>query len=113
VREQNAKTEWRRGWDSNPRLSFPNTRFPSVLLKPLGHLSVVIAIRLAYSERRPRRFCGVLTGISERDPLLLLQQSENHDAAGSSDENFSVGNHGRDVFVVRKVVALACLIAVV
>ena len=31
---------WRRGWDSNPRLSFPNTRFPSVLLKPLGHLSV-------------------------------------------------------------------------
>gem|GEM_PF-6323796 len=32
-------TGWRRGWDSNPRLSFPNTRFPSVLLKPLGHLS--------------------------------------------------------------------------
>src|SRR5215469_7470955 len=32
---------WRRGWDSNPRLSFPNTRFPSVLLKPLGHLSGV------------------------------------------------------------------------
>ncbi len=31
--------KWRRGWDSNPRLSFPNTRFPSVLLKPLGHLS--------------------------------------------------------------------------
>jgi hypothetical protein len=30
---------WRREWDSNPRLSFPNTRFPSVLLKPLGHLS--------------------------------------------------------------------------
>jgi N-acetylmuramoyl-L-alanine amidase len=25
----------------NPRLSFPNTRFPSVLLKPLGHLSVI------------------------------------------------------------------------
>src|SRR6202043_708134 len=41
---------WRRGWDSNPRLSFPNTRFPSVLLKPLGHLSVVIAIRLAQSQ---------------------------------------------------------------
>ena len=30
---------WRRGWDSNPRLGFPNTRFPSVLLQPLGHLS--------------------------------------------------------------------------
>jgi hypothetical protein len=36
VSEQNI---WRRGWDSNPRLGFPNTRFPSVLLKPLGHLS--------------------------------------------------------------------------
>src|ERR1019366_2527596 len=33
---------WRRGWDSNPRLSFPNTRFPSVLLKPLGHLSAFL-----------------------------------------------------------------------
>ena len=30
---------WRRGRDSNPRYSFPYTRFPSVLLKPLGHLS--------------------------------------------------------------------------
>ncbi len=36
---------WRRGWDSNPRLSFPNTRFPSVLLKPLGHLSVEGAVK--------------------------------------------------------------------
>src|ERR1700722_816055 len=44
---------WRRGWDSNPRLSFPNTRFPSVLLKPLGHLSVFIAIRLAQSQYAP------------------------------------------------------------
>jgi hypothetical protein len=35
-----GQTRWRRGWDLNPRLSFPNTRFPSVLLKPLGHLSV-------------------------------------------------------------------------
>src|SRR5690242_1477413 len=30
---------WRREWDSNPRWSFPHTRFPSVLLQPLGHLS--------------------------------------------------------------------------
>src|SRR2546422_6928690 len=29
----------RREWDSNPRWSYPHTRFPSVLLKPLGHLS--------------------------------------------------------------------------
>ncbi len=30
---------WRRGRDSNPRCSFPHTRFPGVHLKPLGHLS--------------------------------------------------------------------------
>ena len=30
---------WRRGRDSNPRCSCPHTRFPSVLLRPLGHLS--------------------------------------------------------------------------
>src|SRR6185436_15871723 len=30
----------RREWDSNPRWSYPHTRFPSVLLQPLGHLSV-------------------------------------------------------------------------
>ena len=32
-------TGWRRERDSNPRCSFPHTRFPSVLLQPLGHLS--------------------------------------------------------------------------
>ena len=31
---------WRRERDSNPRYGFPYTRFPSVRLKPLGHLSV-------------------------------------------------------------------------
>jgi hypothetical protein len=31
--------QWRREWDSNPRYGFPHTRFPSVRLKPLGHLS--------------------------------------------------------------------------
>ena len=34
-----ANRQERREWDSNPRWSFPHTRFPSVLLKPLGHLS--------------------------------------------------------------------------
>jgi hypothetical protein len=34
-----SMTCWRREWDSNPRYSFPHTRFPSVRLKPLGHLS--------------------------------------------------------------------------
>ena len=32
--------KWRRERDSNPRYSFPYTRFPGVLLQPLGHLSV-------------------------------------------------------------------------
>ena len=32
--------KWRRGWDSNPRDSFPPTRFPSVRHRPLGHLSL-------------------------------------------------------------------------
>src|SRR5215813_9788023 len=38
VRLSGAPLE-RREWDSNPRWSYPHTRFPSVLLKPLGHLS--------------------------------------------------------------------------
>ena len=33
------KKKWRSGWDSNPRDSFPSTRFPGVFLKPLGHRS--------------------------------------------------------------------------
>ena len=31
----------RRGRDSNPRYAFTYTRFPSVLLRPLGHLSAL------------------------------------------------------------------------
>ena len=30
---------WRREWDSNPRYACAQTRFPSVRLQPLGHLS--------------------------------------------------------------------------
>src|SRR3978361_523507 len=33
------KKFWRRERDSNPRYAFTHTRFPSVRLKPLGHLS--------------------------------------------------------------------------
>src|SRR5690606_17965050 len=33
------KLFWRRGRDSNPRYDCSHTRFPSVLLQPLGHLS--------------------------------------------------------------------------
>src|SRR5687768_7823554 len=38
--KESARLNWRREWDSNPRYGFPYTRFPSVLLQPLGHLSV-------------------------------------------------------------------------
>src|SRR5438105_14584806 len=34
-----SSVDWRREWDSNPRYGFPYTRFPSVRLQPLGHLS--------------------------------------------------------------------------
>src|SRR5207237_1912229 len=37
--ERKAIPTWRREWDSNPRYGFPYTRFPSVRLQPLGHLS--------------------------------------------------------------------------
>src|SRR5271154_2142946 len=30
---------WRRGWDLNPRSSFPDTRFRGELFQPLRHLS--------------------------------------------------------------------------
>jgi hypothetical protein len=38
---------WRRGWDSNPRLSFPNTRFRGELFRPLRHLSAWFVFSLA------------------------------------------------------------------
>ena len=38
-REYCALKDWRRERDSNPRYGFPYTRFPSVRLQPLGHLS--------------------------------------------------------------------------
>lgn len=37
--ERSSRMGWRREWDSNPRYGFPYTRFPSVRLQPLGHLS--------------------------------------------------------------------------
>src|ERR1700740_3739503 len=38
------RKSWRREWDSNPRYGFPHTRFPSVRLKPLGHLSGALSL---------------------------------------------------------------------
>src|SRR2546422_9702108 len=39
------KTEWRRGWDLNPRYSFPYTALPMPRLRPLGHLSSALVVR--------------------------------------------------------------------
>ena len=38
---------WRREGDSNPRYGFPYTRFPSVRLQPLGHLSICCSYYLS------------------------------------------------------------------
>ena len=41
------------GRDSNPRNSFPFTRFPSVRLKPLGHLTKILANLINYTVISP------------------------------------------------------------
>ena len=43
---------WRREWDSNPRYGCPYTRFPSVRLQPLGHLSAVLRASLNLTQLR-------------------------------------------------------------
>ena len=40
-----GESKWRRDRDSNPGYPFEYTRFPSVRLQPLGHLSVQVARR--------------------------------------------------------------------
>ena len=44
---------WRRERDSNPRYGFPYTRFPSVRLQPLGHLSSATCDAFTRPRRRP------------------------------------------------------------
>jgi hypothetical protein len=39
--------EWRRGWDSNPRSPFGDTRSPGVPVRPLQHLSARVNLPLA------------------------------------------------------------------
>ena len=39
--EAHASVLSQRGWDSNPRYSYPYTNFPGLLLQPLGHLSIL------------------------------------------------------------------------
>ena len=47
-------TAWRRGRDSNPRYGYPYTRFPSVLFRPLRHLSAAPRSPTLYLRGRPR-----------------------------------------------------------
>src|SRR6267154_4763892 len=50
-----SMTCWRREWDSNPRYGFPHTRFPSVRLKPLGHLSGCLLLKGQDAFCKPAR----------------------------------------------------------
>jgi hypothetical protein len=43
IGNRKSKILWRRGWDSNPRYSFPYTAFPVLPVQPLLHLSKRIA----------------------------------------------------------------------
>ena len=53
---------WRRGWDSNPRYRCRHTCFQDKLLKPLGHLSILlhytikIFLKTKYIRRRDSTF---------------------------------------------------------
>ena len=58
-----ARRAWRRGRDSNPRYGYPYTRFPSVLLRPLGHLSALLVQR-----SQPRWATGGEGGIRTHGP---------------------------------------------
>ena len=69
---EEARTKWRREWDSNPRYGSPYTRFPSVRLKPLGHPSTPgtgtfrpraggadVAGGRRFDKRRPVELAGI------------------------------------------------------
>ena len=79
---------WRREWDSNPRSTFMLTRFPTVLLQPLGHLSgklrsCALPTRLHSGWRRERdsnpRYPYGYSGFRDRpiQPLSHLSAGEN------------------------------------
>ena len=57
------RNNWRRGRDSNPRQDYSRTRFPSVLLRPLGHLSArpscIVRRATAILEKAGQRPTGV------------------------------------------------------
>ena len=77
VRSLSKKSQnmaWRRGWDSNPRYSFPYTAFPVLPVKPLLHLSLLW--RRGW-DSNPRYPCGY-NGFRDRpiQPLSHLSALE-------------------------------------
>src|SRR6185436_16081871 len=72
---------WRRERDSNPRYGFPYTRFPSVHLQPLGHLSVArrCALQHSGSSRLESETTGDTRTMAERvgfEPTCLVTQTK-------------------------------------
>src|ERR1035438_6821767 len=59
MESRRCNSVWRREWDSNPRYSLKYTRFPSVRLKPLGHLSGGVVCHLEFNIVRGRGQGGV------------------------------------------------------
>src|SRR5215510_2099490 len=82
----------RREWDSNPRWSYPHTRFPSVLLKPLGHLSRTFRLyhRFRHYIVSIRTGCGVIVSNTFRRsavsfPLSIRQNFSGYCSSFESD----------------------------
>lgn len=72
-----SQGKWRREWDSNPRYGFPHTRFPSVRLKPLGHLSGPLLIGGAPIFARVRSYGGgislaIYCALRHREPPRVI-----------------------------------------
>ncbi len=62
---------WRRERDSNPRCRYKrHTRFPVVLLQPLGHLSACKRNKRVNHKESPTRGAGGEGGIRTHDPGL-------------------------------------------
>ncbi len=71
---------WRRGRDSNPRYGLTYTRFPSVLFRPLRHLSGILpgsgspASRLIYKPTQTRIRVSESTNQATNNRLAILTE---------------------------------------
>jgi hypothetical protein len=84
---------WRRGWDSNPRSSFPDTRFRGELLQPLGHLSRASSDILAEWRQR-----------GNDDPVVccLLSRSRNLVLCGLVQAKWQKSGNALAIFFVAR-----------